>query len=80
MTWWMPHNFEAKRAALQKRCTLTQALRMWFEDQGFDEVTTPALQVTPVMDPHIHGFATTLLEPDLQTAHAMYLHTSLNLR
>lgn len=76
MTWWLPHNFSEKRAYLAVRSQCLQALRGWFFAQNFDEVHTPALQVTPVMDPHIHGFKTQLVEPDLQTAHEMYLHTS----
>jgi lysyl-tRNA synthetase class 2 len=33
-------------------------VRGWFEGQGFTEVETPALQVSPGNEAHLHAFAT----------------------
>lgn len=76
MNWWLPHNFDKKRPYLKMRSRVIGALRRWFDGQDFDAVETSILQVCPVMDTHIHGFKTELIEPDLQTRHTMYLHTS----
>ncbi|GJL84703.1 MAG: EF-P lysine aminoacylase GenX [Micavibrio sp.] len=53
-----------------------KAIRAFFDAQGFWEVETPILQVTPVMDTHIHGFKTEVLGTDLKHERDMYLHTS----
>ncbi len=76
MDWWLPHNFEKKRGFLLDRARFMKALRRFFDDQDFIEVETPALQLCPVMDAHIHGFKTDLLNVDLSHNAALYLHTS----
>ncbi len=76
MNWWLPHKFAEKRPYLRVRNQVISAMRQWFDIQNFDAVETPVLQVCPVMDAHIHGFETRLIEPDLTTSHKMYLHTS----
>ncbi|MEC7028379.1 MAG: amino acid--tRNA ligase-related protein, partial [Pseudomonadota bacterium] len=76
MNWWLPHKFEEKRNFLMQRAALQSAIRTFFTRQGFVEVTTPVLQVCPVMDAHIHGFATTLKGVDLRDKGTLYLQTS----
>ena len=76
MNWWLPHKFEEKRNFLMQRAALQSAIRTYFAGQGFVEVTTPVLQVCPVMDAHIHGFATTLKGVDLRDKGTLYLQTS----
>lgn len=76
MAWWLPHNFANKKPYLKQRSRVLGALRAWFAQEGFDEVQTPVLQVSPVMDAHIHAFKTVLKGPDLQPLGDMYLHTS----
>lgn len=56
--------------------TLIKAVRQFFDGQGFSEVQTPVLQFTPVMDAHIHGFQTELLDHDLKHKQTQYLQTS----
>ncbi len=51
-------------------------IRNFFDAQGFLEVETPALQICPVMDAHIHAFKTDLLGIDRSVEQTMYLHTS----
>lgn len=74
--WWEPHNFERKRSFLEKRMKLIRAVRAHFDDQGFWEVETPILQVSPVMDTHILALKTDLKGVDLKYDKTLYLHTS----
>ena len=76
MSWWLPHNFEQKTDNLKIRQRVIKAARNFFDDQDFWEVETPVLQTCPTMDVHIHGMKTQVLEPDLETERALYLHTS----
>ena len=50
-------------------------MRLWFEDEGFCEVETGQLQVSPGNETHLHGLATVKLSPD-GTPTPLYLHTS----
>ena len=76
MTWWQQENFAKKKAALDLRQKVIRAVRKYFEDQDFAEVETPALQVMPCADIHIHGFQTGYFGPDLKHERDYYLHTS----
>ncbi|MGH1376895.1 MAG: EF-P lysine aminoacylase EpmA [Alphaproteobacteria bacterium] len=76
MSWWMPHKFDEKRDFLLMRARVLKALRLFFEGRDFLEVQTPALQVCPVMDAHIHAFATDIKAQDRVVSSRMYLHTS----
>ena len=51
------------------------AIRGWFEAEGFIEVETAALQVSPGNETHLHAFGTELIGPD-GTRRPFYLHTS----
>lgn len=74
--WWHPEQFSLKKANLKSRSTVIKAIRRFFDDQGFDEVETPILQISPVMDAHIHAFQTELKGVDLKIKETPYLHTS----
>ena len=50
-------------------------LREWFRKRGFLEVETPALQVSPGNEVHLHAFATELVTPAADRQ-PLYLHTS----
>ncbi len=76
MHWWLPHHFAEKRPFLAARGRVLSAMRQYFEGHGFAEVETPALQVCPTMDAHIHGFRTELKGTDLKPLKHLYLHTS----
>lgn len=65
-----------RRAHLERRARLTQAIRTFFNERDFIEVDTPALQVSPGMEPHLVAFGTDLLGPDRQARRTLYLHTS----
>ena len=58
------------------RRAATKAVRAYFQAEGFLEVETPAIQVSPGVERHIQAFATTLSEPGTDLAQPRYLHTS----
>ncbi len=76
MSWWQPEKFSNKRIFLEKRAVIMREIRSFFEKYNFTEVTTPSLQICPVMDAHIHAFKTELQGVDLNKLQDMYLHTS----
>lgn len=76
MNWWLPHHFDEKREFLSKRMQIIRGLRRNFDGRGFWEVETPALQICPTVDTHIHAVKAPLRGPDLQPLRDYYLHTS----
>lgn len=76
MTWWDRDHFARRRPRLIARNAVLAAIRRWFADQGFVEVETPALQVSPGMEVHLKAFATEAEEPFGQARRRLYLHTS----
>ncbi|MDR3450685.1 MAG: EF-P lysine aminoacylase EpmA [Alphaproteobacteria bacterium] len=74
--WWRPDQFARRRPFLETRGRVLRAARSYFEDQGFTEVETPALQISPGNETHLHAFAT--LYTDLMNGEKQtyYLHTS----
>ena len=74
--WWRPDRFALRRARLDKRGRILSAVRSFFADRGFVEVDTPALQVSPGLEPHLWAFATELHDPQEGQTALRYLHTS----
>lgn len=68
--WWHPEQFARKVPYLQERARIFACVRDFFSAQGYLEVETPALQISPCMEAHIQAFRTEWLGAD------MYLHTS----
>jgi lysyl-tRNA synthetase class 2 len=73
--WWHPDGHADRRPYLSARGRIAAALRHWFETQGFVEVETAALQVSPGNETHLHAFATELIAPD-GVRRPLYLPTS----
>jgi elongation factor P--(R)-beta-lysine ligase len=73
--WWRKERFERKRATLALRGRVLAAIRAFFAERGFVEVETPALQVSPGLEPHLRAFVTRLSEPGA-APRPRYLHTS----
>ena len=63
-----------RKPFLNARGKILRAVRHWFDGQGFTEVETAALQVSPGNEPHLSTFATSLI--DNGQARPLYLHTS----
>lgn len=74
--WWRPEALAARLPRLRARHDVISAWRRWFAEQEFLEVETPALQVSPGLEPHLKAFATDLEEPFGQGLRRLYLHTS----
>ena len=73
--WWDPDVYADRRPLLAARGRILNALRGWFAGQGFAEVETPILQVSPGNETHLHAFATELVTPGGERS-PLYLHTS----
>lgn len=57
------------------RNAIAAALRAWFAERDFIEVTTAALQASPGNEAHLAAFATEAIGPD-GSRQPLYLHTS----
>jgi elongation factor P--(R)-beta-lysine ligase len=72
---WTPARHADVRSFLTARGTITKAVRAWFDDQGFAEVETGILQVSPGNETHLHAPRTELTSADGARA-TRYLRTS----
>ena len=73
--WWSGDRYADIRPFLAARSAITKATRAWFDEQGFTEVETSILQVSPGNETHLHAPRTELV--DANGARAMrYLRTS----
>ena len=73
--WWTPARHADVRPFLMARSAITRAVRGWFDEQGFAEVETGILQVSPGNETHLHAPRTELTRADGQRA-SRYLRTS----
>ena len=74
--WWHPEAMAKRRPALEARRAAVKAVRAYFQAEGFLEVETPALQVSPGIERHIRAFAVDLHGGRGEAAGTRYLHTS----
>jgi lysyl-tRNA synthetase class 2 len=73
--WWSAERHADIRPFLHARSAITRAVRGWFEKEGFVEVETGILQVSPGNETHLHAPRTELLRAD-GTRATRYLRTS----
>jgi lysyl-tRNA synthetase class 2 len=73
--WWAPARHADIRPFLAARSAIIRALRAWFDEQGFIEVETAILQVSPGNETHLHAPRTELSHTD-GTHATRYLRTS----
>ena len=73
--WWSASRHADRRPFLMARAAITRALRAWFDEQGFVEVETGILQVSPGNETHLHAPRTELIGGDGSRA-TRYLRTS----
>src|ERR1700738_1607869 len=59
--WWSAARHADIRPFLTARSAITRAIRAWFDEQGFVEVETAILQVSPGNETHLHAPRTELL-------------------
>jgi elongation factor P--(R)-beta-lysine ligase len=72
---WSPGRHLDRRPFLQARGAITGALRGFLVEQGFVEVETSVLQVSPGNETHLHAPRTEIMRPDGSHA-SRYLRTS----
>jgi lysyl-tRNA synthetase class 2 len=72
---WLPGVHARRRPYLLARTRVAAAVRAWFAAQGFLEIDTAALQVSPGNETHLHAFATALIGPGNERRD-LYLRTS----
>jgi lysyl-tRNA synthetase class 2 len=72
---WSPSRHLDRRPFLRARGAITGALRGFFAEQGFVEVETSVLQVSPGNETHLHAPRTEIMRPDGSRA-TRYLRTS----
>jgi lysyl-tRNA synthetase class 2 len=73
--WWSAARHADVRPFLMARSAIAKAVRAWFEEQGFVEVETGILQVSPGNETHLHAPRTELAGADGVRA-TRYLRTS----
>jgi elongation factor P--(R)-beta-lysine ligase len=73
--WWHKDRHTDRRPILIARGRIKSAIRRWFENQGFIEIDTACLQVSPGNETHLNAFKTELHAPDGSVS-PLYLHTS----
>ncbi len=73
--WWTPSRHSDRRPFLLARSRIKAAIRAFFESEGFIEVETACLQVSPGNETHLHAFETRAISPALEITR-FFLHTS----
>jgi lysyl-tRNA synthetase class 2 len=73
--WWSATRHADRKPFLMARVEITRAVRAWFDAQGFVEVETGILQVSPGNETHLHAPRTELHRADGASA-TRYLRTS----
>lgn len=74
--WWHPDSVAERLPALRTRARIVATLRHYFDSRDFLEVETPALQVSPGLEPHLKAFETTLVDAFGGPDKRLFLHTS----
>jgi elongation factor P--(R)-beta-lysine ligase len=73
--WWTAARHADRRPFLLARSAIMRALREWFEEQGFSEVETGVLQISPGNETHLHAPRTQLVSAE-GMRQTRYLRTS----
>lgn len=73
---WAPSEYQKRRVHLEVRQRVMRTMRAFFDELGFAEVDTPALQVSPGNEVHLQAFKTELRDPHGGPPQTLYLHTS----
>lgn len=73
--WWNPEKHADRRPLLLARGRIKSAIRARFEAEGFVEVDTACLQISPGNETHLHAFKTEAIGTDMHRRD-FYLNTS----
>ena len=73
--WWSAARHADRKPFLLARNAVARAVRGWFEEQGFTEVETSVLQISPGNETHLHAPRTEIIGNDGSRA-TRYLRTS----
>jgi lysyl-tRNA synthetase class 2 len=73
--WWSGDRHADTRPFLAARSAITKATRAWFDEQGFVEIETSILQVSPGNETHLHAPRTEFVDADGART-TRYLRTS----
>lgn len=73
--WWARDVYADRKPFLKARAKIAFATRQFFSQEGFAEIETAALQLSPGNEAHISAFGVDLLSPSGE-ASRLYLHTS----
>jgi elongation factor P--(R)-beta-lysine ligase len=73
--WWAATRHADRKPFLTARNAIARAVRAWFDEQGFVEVETGVLQVSPGNETHLHAPRTEIVGGDGARA-TRYLRTS----
>lgn len=73
---WHPQQFQFKKDNLVKRVQIIKGIRRFFDSKRFIEVETPALQISPGLEPHLKAFKTCYEGWEGSDSQDYYLHTS----
>jgi lysyl-tRNA synthetase class 2 len=73
--WWSVGRYTDIRPFLVARNAITREIRGWFDEQGFTEVETAILQISPGNETHLHAPRTELIAANGDRM-ARYLRTS----
>jgi lysyl-tRNA synthetase class 2 len=73
--WWDKSRHDDRRPFLIARNRIARAVRDWLEAEGFVEVETATLQVSPGNEAHLHAFSTDLISTAGETRE-VHLRTS----
>lgn len=74
--WWSPKEYAKRRPILAMRSAVLAAIREYFSIQGFVEVETAALQVSPGIDRHIRPIRAEISGAFGAKPQERFLHTS----
>lgn len=75
LPWWRPEAYQRRRPFLIRRNQVIAAIRGYFATEGFVEVETPALQVSPGIEPYLNAFVTEI-DGARGGKGVLHLHTS----
>jgi elongation factor P--(R)-beta-lysine ligase len=73
--WWSSARHVDRKPFLLARREITRAIRAWFDEQGFFEVETGILQISPGNETHLHAPRTEIMRADGSRV-SRYLRTS----